>query len=315
MHLVGLNVPIPPPGGGVNCAANDTLNTNNTNNPQNICGVPVPWVDVNVAGTGGIRVYSLAALTVGGGTLTLRGTRAVLLVVHGDVDISADINAGAAGNQNGAGASLEPTCVGADGHVENSNGGGGGGGGNRTSGAEGGRVFAGIATLGGQALPPGVLQGGCSGGRGGKDRQDNAALAQGGGGGGAVQITALGRISVSGRILAGGGGGAAGAASADGGGGGGGSGGLVVLEAPTVETSGTQVVTGGGGGKEATPGTDGNLGGAGAPPPLGGGTGGTLTTLPTVGTNTAENGNTGGGGGGGASGLTTLCQGTPIVCN
>jgi PEP-CTERM motif len=102
--------------------------------------------------------------------------------------------------------------------------------------------------LGGPANGP--AGGGSGGGAGG------FTIAKGGGGGGAIEIAALGQISVVGSIAANGG-----AADEGGGGaaGGGGSGGLIYLQAPSVLLSGA--LSANGGNSRHSPG--GKLGGGG----------------------------------------------------
>lgn len=133
---------------------------------------------------------------------------------------------------------------------------GGGGGGFGTPGGAGGAGTDIPATSGGAAggacgsavaLVP--LTGGSGGGAAGYVFASTDGRVSGGGGGGALQISALGKISVTGVLRAAGAGGR-GTPAGDDGGGGGGAGGGILLEAPTIELSGTArlVANGGGGG-------------------------------------------------------------------
>ena len=157
---------------------------------------------------------------------------------------------------------------------------------------------------------PATLHGGCLGGIG----AGNGSLAAGAGGAVALIASA---IHVMGVISASGAGGAGGHAGT--GGSGGGAGGLVVLDAPTVDGSGSSLTQGGGGG-EGSSGNDGNPGSDGfnammRPSDTHGGTGGSTAgdggnggfgmTAPMPGmAGPPGGGGQGGGGGGGSQGFT-----------
>ena len=272
--------------------------------------------------SGGAEICVLRATTMKvatGKVLTFMGTRAVALVVDGDVDLSGTIDASASGTSDGPGApaaaGVPPSC--------STIGAGGGGGGHGTVGGAGGNDGAtGAGNPGGAAydLTDGeaILQGGargavCLGGQGGA-----------GGGGGALLIASCaGAINMSGVADVGGGGGPGGGGSATGGlstgGTGGGGGSRVHLQAFKVTLNSAGLFAngggGGGGGEHAAqpgvvgasgqPGADadrsfnaaiGGLGGAN----LGGrgGAGGTRTVMaqPGSGAATAAHGDGGGGG-------------------
>jgi hypothetical protein len=128
-------------------------------------------------------------------------------------------------------------------------GGGGGGGSFQLAGGMGGggaTMEAGI-TIGGAAggvvAVPSVVRGGCAGANGGNGDQPEGG--DGGAGGGAVQLTAFGRITITGFVLAGGEGG--GPSGQDSGGGGGGSGGYIGFEAPEVSIESTATLASNGG--------------------------------------------------------------------
>jgi hypothetical protein len=159
------------------------------------------------------------------------------------------------------------------------------------------------------------LAGGCDAGDGGD------AISNGGGrgrGGGAIELVALGSITITGTINASGAGGSGGKNGS--GGGGGGAGGIIVLDAPAIAINGKCFANGGGGGEGAS----GASGGDGSDPaaPDGkasggkgksdgggdGGDGGFGSTSPTAGKNGTQQdpghgGDGAAGGGGGAIGI------------
>jgi hypothetical protein len=221
-----------------------------------------------------------------GAALVVSGSRPLVVMASGDVVIeeggALDVSARLA--RPGAGGGIGATHASpAGGRSPGENGthagtfadGGGGGGGFCGNGGNGGTGGAAVGGDGGDAMPivdliP--LRGGSGGGLGEGGRPSNAPgnVGIGGGGGGAIQISALGTITIDGVILAGGGGGSGGGNSATfvnyGAGGGGGSGGGVLLEAPTIEIGMRGGVTtsgggGGGGANGSAPGGPGQNGG------------------------------------------------------
>jgi hypothetical protein len=207
-----------------------------------------------------------------GTTLRLVGSRPVILAVYGDAQVFGAIDASASGAVPGAGGDLDCSAgQGEDGEDvpsgELPGSGGGGGGGFGSSGGDGGGSASTPSAGGGSELADldlSPLRGGCPGGSGGIG--DGDAAARGGAGGGALQISASGRLDVSGWITANGGGGEATSVFRDGGGGGG-SGGAILLEATAVvfDAAALALANGGGGGGgnptagalHATPGLDG----------------------------------------------------------
>lgn len=250
----------------------------------NWCGQAAPSaIAVTLSNGQQAAVLALKGLTLSGNSNVLRliGTRPVILAVYGDVGIAGTIDAAGTGAAPGAGG--DQACTGSTGAPgsNGTRGGGGGGGGFGTVGGGGGDGYGGSAgghagNIGGQAtLVP--LQGGCSGGAGGRNG------GAGGGAGGAVQISASGKLTVTGRVHAGGGGGSGAQQSASGGGGGG-SGGAILFEGLQIEIGNGAIVAanGGGGGEGKGPtnvgefdGVSGTDGHATTPSPAAGGQGGT----------------------------------------
>lgn len=250
------------------------------------------------------------------------GSRPVVMMVRGDLNILGSLSVGARSTEAGAGANR--LCTGGTGTTfvgALPAGGGGGGAFGRVGGtgsiSDGGRINGGSA--GGNAeLQP--LRGGCNGG----GSRGSTAEVLGGFAGGALQLTASGTLTLNGaRILASGGGGPGaglGSAFVQLGGGGGGSGGGILIEAARfVMTSGAVIAANGGGGGEGrrqnNPGDPGNAGSADTSAArggndlscgLGGGAGGVLNThAQPAGANPTMaciNTPTGGGGGGGSVG-------------
>jgi hypothetical protein len=215
--------------------------------------VPLPSTML-VAQPGGpqVRVVSLTSLDVPAGvTLNVVGQYGLVLVVRGDVTIdgqllaSANHTTPAAGSRTAAACDASAGVVGVTGLIfmPGDISGGSGGGGHGGSGAAGGSGLTG-ATSGGPggiadanlALRP--LRGGCPGGV----RSGGTPAA----GGGAIQISASGRINITGAIAAGGGGGLAlditVPAPA------GGSGGGILLEAIAIAMDSKAALTANGGG-------------------------------------------------------------------
>lgn len=276
-----------------------------------------------------------------GGTLTLVGSRPVILAVYGDAVLDEAILA-SSNFKNGtpvAGAGHNQLCdtsKGKDGTFSGRQGGGGGGAGGGTEGASGGRGPSTSATGGEfgarrtvEAVP---LIGGCPGGNGAGSGA--ATGGAGGTGGGAVQVSVKGTLTLESVVSAsarGGEGGKAVLAGSAAGGGGGGGGGRVVLEGFQISIKGSARLTanGGGGGegggahstdaKTGEAGDDGTETGTGrvnggsGDSRLGGdgGMGGAKAGNPSIGSNgdpqgSGDPGGGGGGGGGGAVGLIHL---------
>jgi hypothetical protein len=286
--------------------------TSDTFTPSGCCASGCPDVSANVpqvGSTGGplvdiLRFKSLSLTS----TFTLRGQHPVILAVDGDATVTGTIDASAYGATPGAGGSWSGcgSSAGTIGGSHNGNhtgAGGGGGGGFNLAGGTGGAGHQGPGGgAGGQVaanltLIP--LRGGCRGGDSGEGRQGGAST--GGAGGGAVQISARGRVTVSGTIDAGGGGGAAGVPqNEEDGGGGGGSGGAILLEGTPVTISGNLRAKGGGGAGSSSgyddqyPGQAGSDGrgnnGAGGPPNGGASSGPQTGGTGVIPGNTGQNG-------------------------
>jgi hypothetical protein len=227
-----------------------------------------------MAQAGGPDLCIIAGTTVTiGGTLTVIGSRALVLVatdrttVSGTLDVSSTSGGrlGAAANQgdcasSGVGADDTGGAGGGGGAGLGTRGGAGGTGDLNDNGPPAGQGRAGIAGAARGALT--VLRGGCRGGDGGAG--DMLHRSSGGDGGGAVYLIAGNAIHISGDVFASGAGGGAtpGVAGTEQGGGGGGSGGMIGLDAPSLEILGRVVANGGagsGGGGEfgGSPGGDG----------------------------------------------------------
>ena len=261
-------------------------------------------VDILFVALGSLEIDSLA-------TVHVTGSRALAVIVSGDVTIGGTINGGAAGTTAGPGSS-STVCTqtgsggrGADGPQDavppslHGYGGGGGGSFGGAVGGAGGAVFQGVngvfATAGAvdgndNNVP---LRGGCGGGDGGGNSSST-----GGGGGGALQLYAGGDMIINGAITMAGGGGSTGSSNSAGGGGGG-SGGAILLEGNTVTINSSAFITANGGG-----------GGEGDRASLGanGGDGHPKDSTPAVGGHT--NGSHGGNGGNGAAGSTAATAGS-----
>jgi hypothetical protein len=197
-------------------------------------------------------VLQLQSFTVAdAGSLTIEGERPLIIVVRGDAHLAGRIITRAGANRECAASGIDGT---------NPGGGGGGGFGDFHGASAGGGENSGDAQApsGNDWLIP--LRGGCQGGVGG-----GGAVAGGGGfGGGALQVSAVGTITVNGVVAAPGGGGR-GAPSGNHGGGGGGSGGAVLLEGGRLALTGSARLTanGGAGGEGSNSTTSGNAGGDG----------------------------------------------------
>lgn len=266
---------------------------NSTDGGMNWCsGQPLPVVSViGQAGGPDAVVLAMTDLTLSG-TLTLVGSRPVILAVYGNATIIGTLSAQSSlGRDAGAGFDSAATCTAGDGGstVANSIGSGGGGGGFGLDGGNGGNISgaggvdggAGGAWGGNGAIVP--LRGGCSGGSGGRPNDTSNGGGQGGEGGGAVQLSAAGVLTVSGTVTASGAGGGGGLRDQVGdgshggnGGGGGGSGGAVLLEGQdvSVATSARLTANGGGGGEGGDGNGGNNNGNPGADGPTAAATGG-----------------------------------------
>lgn len=300
-----------------------TINTDTGVVFDGTTSVVVPNVDHEVSTGLTHRVFMVKSLLIAG-TTKVTGSRGLIVVSNGDIELTSTLDISADGAANGPGASTS-TCTGGSSIVGSGFTGGGGGGGNATTGAYGGdgnnlTVPAGTpgAALADEDLD--FLRGGCAGGR--ADRTGGGCVHHGGGGGGAAQLVSRTefRMTASGVIDASGGGGQAGVIGVDScvstsirGGGGGGAGGSVLVEAPTIVLNGAGVAIGahGGGGAAAGVGAtraggDGQPTGAAAPGGvnltlgLEGGDGGTVGMPPMAGMGGGANQD--GSGGGGAAG-------------
>ena len=192
---------------------------------------------------------------VSNNALRLIGSRPVILAIQGDAEIAGLVDASANNASPGAGGNW--SCASSQGGAgqgrSGAAAGGGGGGGFGTSGGRGGDDVgdgapgAAGATRGNANLVP--LIGGCGGGVGGGCSNPAGA------GGGAVQISASGKLIVSGAIRANGGIGGHNCGN-DTGGAGGGSGGAILLESSATMRTGMLAASGGDGG----PGNHGDAG-------------------------------------------------------
>ena len=204
------------------------------------------------------------------GTVTVSGSRPLVIIAGNEIRLAGMIEAAARGTQagpGGFGSALGPGAGSPGQHAGQGQDGGGGGGGHGSAGAMGGSGVCvdgvcGTGGNGGAAFGTSdlqVLQGGAGGGTGSSlALTPDCVPAPGGGGGGAVQLTAMDRIRIDagGGVHAGGGGGRggafAGACNDNGAGGGGGAGGAIFLQAPAIEHRGVLAANGGGGGSGAS---------------------------------------------------------------
>jgi hypothetical protein len=279
--------------------------------------------EVRVLNTLGFNIDSV-------GSLTVTGSRPLIIVVHGNASIGGtiDVSARVRGLQNqsdpGPGGNDPIECVNGtktpgEPSTDVAAGGGGGGGGaygadggdgtDGNGGGHGGKGAKGSANGTAEIVP---LRGGCAGTPGGDDADpivDTGGRA--GDGGGAFEITARATANVTGVIRAGGSGGAA-ALPSKAGGGGGGSGGAILIDAESAIVGVTAMLCangggGGEGGQTAQASGDGDLatcsetieaqGGETSLDGGNGGDGGALSDL--TGDNAAGAGSGAGGGGGG----------------
>lgn len=248
-----------PPAAGSFQLVNSTIDTTAGTVTAGAAVQPLPASALVTQLGGGpqVRVVSVTGLDVPPGiTVNVVGQYGLVVVVRGDVTVdglvlaSANHTTPAAGSRTAAACGASAGVVGTAGSIfaPGDASGGSGGGGHGGAGAAGGNGGLGNVAPGGPgggadtnlALRP--LRGGCPGGVG-----SGMPAA----GGGAIQISAAGRINISGMIAAGGGGAAAlditVPAPA------GGSGGGILLEAGTVAmTSGAAVTANGGAGADGS---------------------------------------------------------------
>ncbi len=200
-----------------------------------------------------VIVAHVKSLSVDGGALVnVRGARALVILVDGDVDFSG--GSASAATQivvTANGAATTSGHGGAGGGTE----GGGGGAGHSAHGAKGGNGSSGTGggEAGGTYGNAVILEAGGTGGSGAGLSVSNAG--NGGAGGGGLQITSCGAINIGANVVvnaSGSGGGAgvnkSGVAFA---GGGGGAGGTLIFEAASMTLTGMLVTNGGGGGEGA----------------------------------------------------------------
>ncbi len=272
-------------------------------------GRPVPVVSIADGGAAGaLAVLSVSGLTItDAGSLTLVGSRPVVLAVFGDATLSGPVlaNTSRAPARSGPGAGPALTCgsrVGGNGRMAASQGGGGAGAGFFSVGGLGGGGSNQVASGGdGGVLDPGgdvPLLVGCRGGTGASDNGNGATPA--GRGGGALQLSVSGMLTVNSTISASGEGGDGASGGSDPGGGGGGSGGAITLQAQRLVVTSLAKVTSnggaGGGGAQGNSGVDGRDGEVASVAAAAGGAG--------------ENGNSGLGGDGAAAALSPGNGGT-----
>nr|HEX4312981.1 hypothetical protein [Kofleriaceae bacterium] len=241
-----------------------------------------------VAAVGSVMTCVLAgtAITIDGGvTIAASGSRPLVLVSTGDIDIAGTLDAGShAGGQTGPaanGAECVPSSPGTAAADIDNGGGAGAGGSFATAGGAGGAGEASASGAGAQNAQsaPQSLAGGCPGslGAAGAEPSSDACQPHGsdpaGAGGGVVALVATGTIRVDGAISVSGAGGGGGIL-ARGGGAGGGTGGLIVAVATTITGAGAIVASGGGGGGGADHCGNGLVGGDGSTLAATGGLGG-----------------------------------------
>ncbi len=262
-----------------------------------------------------LAVLHVGSLTVAGGAqVRVTGTRPLVIVADGDVQVDGLVDASARDATPGAGGSAPAMGGGAGGagsHLPQYSDSGGGGGGFGGAGAAGGAVSgcttAVVAGTAGTVFGDAAIAQLVGGAGGGSGSGAVCPINPGGGGGGALQITSAMRIQIgtTGQLLAGGGGGSGGTdcGNSDGNsGGGGGSGGAIVLQAPMIGNAGVIAANGGGGGGSGSGG-----GGSGQP-----GQNAQASATPAAGgTGSGSSGTTGGAG---AAGSTPPVDGTTNTC-
>lgn len=244
-------------------------------------GAPTPLT--NLIHSGELAVWSVGSFKLDIAVrLTLKGTRALVIVASKDVTLDGHVAAFGDKDAPGVGgaAAASGAGKGANGAKPNSgDASGGGGAGHATAGGAGGTKGAAPGGAAGAAVNANdaLLAGGSGGGHGGGFGSaicSDATRGRGGVGGGAIQISAVGKIVLSGTggIDVGGGGGAGGCKDNGTdryrGGGGGGAGGLVVFESVGgIQIDlGAQIAASGGAGGEG--GTSNKMGGDGQSGPF-----------------------------------------------
>lgn len=268
---------------------------------------------------GPVEILALSVGSLQVQNVSVRGSRALAVLSHGDVTIAGHLSVSARNNIPGPGAILSypDPCVGTPGAFDGSSASGSGGGGFGTAGGRGGRGGSLAFGEGGQAsgspdLQP--LRGGCFG-------SGNSAYSSSGAGGGALQVSARGLVRMVGgaRISANGGGASGGpsdvlicsvtpGAPCLAGYGGGSGGGLLIESAGLILENDSGLVANGGSGHMATSpptfASDGLLSDqpsppfipcAGTPCPRGG-SGGARSELPQAGGGVSSGEAAGGGG-------------------
>ena len=212
------------------------------------CGGPLmrPVKAITMDGGRSAVVWHAKSFSVNQGvTLTVQGGRPLIIVVRENATIDGTIVTYAGADRDCAqppnGRTFEGNTVG-----------GGGGGGFGDGGSPGGGANAGVGqgANGNERLTP--LRGGCRGGSGGSG--DGTKRADGGFGGGALQMSAVGNVTINGIVSGPGGGGLASIEKSSGGGGAGGSGGALLIEGRVIilGADGGLTVNGGGGAGGAT---------------------------------------------------------------
>lgn len=291
-----------------------TLDTSGTPSVIDTCGTVLPpYVILTPLGGEPTVLFLVNQLTLDPArTITIQGTRRVIVAALGDVSLGGTLivsKAGGTSTDGGTSADCGHGGNGFNGPAAGIGIGGSGGAGFGTAGGRGGTSnFEGAGdgglVNGNPALVP--LRGGCTGGGG------NFGL--GGAGGGALQISSATLVNITGLVTAFGRGGLSINLGFIGGGGGGSGGGLLFEGATVIVSPGARVVANGGGGgagganagsadgengrPDAQPAAGGRGGNVGA---ANGGAGGAGLALPQAGLPGAT-GDQGGGGGGGAVG-------------
>ena len=279
------------------------------------------WPQLN--GPDACLVYTESVTVTANGSLSLVGSRPLILVSRGNVNLFGEVSVSSVTTAP-TGAGANGSCLAPVGPEDDDGGAGGAAGGSfSTAGGQGG--VGDTNDNGGNAGPgmpglsspaetlPGHIRGGCVGDQGGDGIGNNGGL--GGGSGGGLSIASLTTISNQFLISANGAGGGGGEPQS--GGGGGGSGGMIRLAAPMVSNGGTIVAHGGGGGggglfnsgtnPSGTPGEDGNDSATPAQGGNGGGVNGDGGNGSSI--NTGDSGTdaeSGGGGGGGGAGFIVI---------
>jgi hypothetical protein len=308
----------------------DALPTMSTQLPPSIttsddaqCSTTAHWVD----STQPSACFIAGTDIVQSGTTVVDGTRPLVLVALGSLEVAGSIDASSHVGVTAAGPGADPaTCLAFAGAAQpNPNGGGGGAGGSFISqGGNGGAGDSGI-TQGGQPAPAiaasPALRGGCAG-QVGASGGGSGASTPGHGGGAVYLLAGTQLVFQAGRVAANG----AGASAPQNrfGGSGGGAGGMIVLDAPAIMMTNAFLTANGGGGAS---GTDGGVGNPGSDPnpldpliaaPGGAGTRGGPGGAGAAGTMAAADGGFSGGGnihsgGGGGGGIGVIYAPTTLV--